>query len=69
MLFIADVLQSPAGDNVLPKVFHKQPTLKTEDICDLVRSQWKLCQTECLPEEFYVEHVERSNKGITQDSY
>ena len=39
-LVIADVLQSPVGGNVLPKkVFHTQPTLKTEDICDLVRSQ------------------------------
>ena len=44
-LFIAGVLQSPVGDNVLPKVFHKQPTTKTEDICDLVRNQWKLYQT------------------------
>ena len=68
-LFIAGVLQSPVGDNVLPKVFHKQPTPKTEDICDLVRSQWKLYQTECLPQQFYVEHVEKSNKGRTQDSY
>ena len=68
-LVIADVLQSPVGDNVLPKVFHTQPTLQTEDICDLVRSQWKLYQTECVPEEFYVEHVEESDKGKIQDSY
>ena len=68
-LVIADVLQSTVGDNVLPKVFHTQPTLKTEDIFDLVRSQWKLYQTECVPEEFYVEHVEESNKGKMQDSY
>ena len=39
MLVIADVLQSLIGDNILPKVFHTQPTLKTEDICDLVRSR------------------------------
>ena len=69
MLFTADVLQSPTGDNVLPKVFDTQPTLKTEDICDLVRGKWKLYQTGCLPEEFYVEHVEESNKGRMQDSY
>ena len=31
-LVIADVLQSTVGDNILPKVFHTQPTLKTEDI-------------------------------------
>ena len=67
-LVIADVLQSTVGDSVLPKVFHTQPTLKTEDIFDLVRSQWKLYQTECVPEEFYVEHVEESNKGKMQDS-
>ena len=46
-------------------MFHK---IKTEDICDLVRSQWKLCQTKCLLEEFYFEHVEKSNEGRTQDS-
>ena len=68
-LVIADVLQSTIGDNVLPKVFHTQPTLKTEEICDLVRSQRKLYQAECVPEEFYVEHVEESNKGKVQDSY
>ena len=68
-LVIADVLQSPVGDNVLPKVFHTQPTLQTEDICDLVRSQWKLYQTECVPEDFYVEHVEESDNGKIQDSY
>ena len=68
-LVIVDVLQSTLGDNVPPKVFHTQPTPKTEEICDLVRSQWKLCQTECVPEEFYVEHVEESNKGKAQDSY
>ena len=68
-LVIADVLQSPVEDNILPKVFHRQPTIKTEDICDLVRSQWKLYQTECVPEEFYVEHVGESNKGKMQDSY
>ena len=66
-LFITDVLQSPARDNVLSKVLHTQRTLKTEDICDLVTSQWKLYQTECLPEEFYVEHVKKFNKGRTQD--
>ena len=65
----ADVLQSTVGDSVLPKVFRTQPTLKTEEICDLVRSQWKLYQAECVPEEFYVEHVEESNKGRMQDSY
>ena len=61
--FIADVLQSPVGygDNILPKVFHTQPTLKTADICDLMRSQWKLCQVEFLPEESFVEQVEKSN--------
>ena len=53
-LVIVDVLQSTLGDNVPPKVFHTQPTPKTEEICDLVRSQWKLCQTECVPEEFYM---------------
>ena len=68
-LFITDVLQNPAGDTILPKVSHTKPTLKTEDICDLVRSQRKLYQIECLPEEFYDEHVEESNKGRTQDSY
>ena len=56
-LVIADVLQSSTEDNILPKVFHTQPPIKTEDICDLVRSQWKLYQTECVPEAFYVEHV------------
>ena len=66
---IADVLQSPVLDNILPKVFHTQPTLKTEDICDLARSQWQLYQTECVPEEFYVEHVGESNKGKMQNSY
>ena len=68
-LVIADVLQSTVGDSVLRKVFHTQPALKTEEICDLVRSQWKLYQTVCVPEEFYVEHVEESNKGKMQDSY
>ena len=36
-LVIADVLQSPVEDNMLLKVFHTQPTIKTEGICDLVR--------------------------------
>ena len=68
-LVIVDVLQSTLGDNVPPKVFQTQPTPKREEICDLVRSQWKLCQAECVPEEFYVEHVEESNKGKVQDFY
>ena len=50
-------------------MFHTQPTLKIEDICDLMRSHWRLYQTVCVPEEFYIEHVEGSNKGKTQDSY
>ena len=50
-------------------VFYTQPTLKTEDISDLVRSQWNLYQTECVTEKFYVEHFEESNKGKIQDFY
>ena len=34
-----------------------------------MRSQWKFYQTECVPEEFYVEHVGESNKGKMQDSH
>ena len=45
---------SNALNNVLPKVF---PTidniLSSEDVCDKVRSEWRLYQTEIIPEDAY----------------
>ena len=52
--FTADVLQSLVGNNVFPKVFHTQPTLKQKIFVTWWEVNWKLFQTECLPEEFYV---------------
>ena len=52
---------SNALNNVLPNVF---PTvdniLSSEDVCDNVRSEWRLYQTEIIPEDVYLNEKEVS---------
>ena len=52
---------SNALNNMLPNVF---PTvdniLSSEDFCDKLRSEWRLCPTEIKPEDAYLNEKEMS---------
>ena len=39
--------------NVLTAVFPKKRDLASEELCDTLRKEWRLCQTEIFPETTY----------------
>ena len=48
-------------NNVLPNIFPTVDNISSsEDVCDKVRSEWRLCQTEITPEDAYLNEKEVS---------
>lgn len=57
--------------NCLPSVFGVSPSETAEGLCDLIRTQWRVDQTELIPEDWYKNRSEESVPSSlrTQHSY
>ena len=57
---LGGTLQVPnASNNVLPNLFVTVDNiLSSGDVCDKVRSEWKLFETEIMPEDVYLNEKE-----------
>ena len=55
--------------NVLTAVFSKKGDLTGEEVCDTLRTEWRLNQTESIPESAYQLVVETKIPSRRQNSY
>ena len=55
--------------NVLTAVFSKKSDLTGEEVCDTLRTEWRLNQTESIPESAYQLVVETKISSRKQNSY